>query len=303
MATGDLYEATAGDSSDIYYVHTGEFVPATYCAVYVLDTDRPAVIDTGLGTNYEVVLDALSSLGIDPDDLAAIVPTHVHLDHAGGAGYLAEACPNADVCVYEAGARHLVDPGRLWEGTKAAVGEQIQYYTEPRPVPEDRIVELEDGDRLDLGSRELAVHHAPGHAFHQAVFHDREGGGVFTADAAGISTPGLDGVRQTSPPPGFDLEGCLADVETLQNLDPSALYLAHFGDHEPDGLLDEYARVLEGWVEAVAGKRVELEDDDAVVEYFAERTDTVEAWGEIKAREEERMNVRGVLSYLDDSGE
>jgi len=299
----DLSEATAGDSRDLYYVNPGAFAPATYCAVYIIDAERPAVVDTGLGTDYGAILDGLSALGIDPEELAAIVPTHVHLDHAGGAGYLAAACPNADVCVHEAGADHLVDPGRLWEGTKAAVGEQIQFYTEPKPVPAERIVELGDGDRLDLGDRELAVHHAPGHAFHQAVFEDRATGGVFTADAAGILTPGLGGVRQTSPPPGFDLEGCLADVEMLEDLDPSALYLAHFGDHEPDGFLAEYADVLEAWVDAVEAKRAELDDDAAVVEYFAERTDAVDAWGETKAREEERMNVRGALGYLDDRGE
>ncbi|MFB6110439.1 MAG: MBL fold metallo-hydrolase [Halodesulfurarchaeum sp.] len=284
--------------SDLYYLDPGAFGPATYCAVYLYDTPRPAVIDTGLGTNYGTIIDALESVGIDCTDLA-IVPTHVHLDHAGGAGHLADACPGADVYVHEAGARHLADPSRLWAGTRAAVGEQIQYYTEPKPVPEARIVELEEGDRIDLGDRALSVHHAPGHAFHQAVFRDESTGGVFTADAAGVHSPDLDGVRPISPPPDFDLEDCLADVEMIRDLDPSALYYAHFGPTEPDGLLAAYAAVLEAWVNTVAEKRAELGDVDAVVEHVDPETATLEAWGPIKARAETAMNVRGVLQYLD----
>ncbi len=299
MNEPDLHPATAGESQDLYYVRTGDFDPARYCSVYILDTERPAVIDTGTGANSHVILDALDTLGIEPNELSAIVLTHVHLDHAGGAGFLAAACPNADVYVHERGATHLVEPERLWDGTKAAVGDQIQFYAEPRPIPADRIVTLEAGDVIDLGDRDLAVHSAPGHAFHQVVFQDLETGGVFTGDAAGILTPGLDRIRQSSPPPGFDLEGCLADIEMLEALDPSALYLAHYGDHEPDDLLSTYADVLEEWVESVAQKREEL-DDEAVVEYFAERVETVDQWGPVKAREAEQMNVRCVFAYLDE---
>jgi len=299
MALGDIYEATAGDSTDLYYVDTGMYATSEYGAVYILDAERPALVETGIGTNYEVVLDALGTVGIDPAALEVIAPTHLHLDHAGGAGFLADACPNADVCIYEAGAGALVDPDRLWAGTKAAVGEQIQYYTEPRPVPADRVVELADGDTVDLGDHALEVHHAPGHAFHQAVYYDPENDGVFTADAAGINTPGLDGVHHTSPPSDFDLEECLADVETLQELDPAALYYTHFGDREADGLLAAYAETLGAWIGRVAEKRAQLGDEEAVERYFADRAGTVDAWGEEKARAEERMNVRGALQYLD----
>ncbi|MFB6086077.1 MAG: MBL fold metallo-hydrolase [Halodesulfurarchaeum sp.] len=298
MSQPELHRATAGNSRDLYYVETGDFDPATYCSVYIIDAERPAVIDTGTGANVDVVLDALSQLDIAPGDLEVIVLTHVHLDHAGGAGHLLEVCPNAEVYVHEKGAKHLVDPGRLWDGTKTAVGDQIQFYVEPRPVAAGRIVELEAGDRIDLGDHELLAHPAPGHAFHQFVFEDRTTGGVFTGDAVGILTPGLDRVRPSSPPPDFDLEGCLADLETIESLEPNALYLAHFGDHEPDGLLSRYAEVLEGWVDSVGEKRAEL-GAEATLEYFAERTETVDAWGPIKGRAEARMNVRGVLSYLD----
>ncbi|MFP4529882.1 MAG: MBL fold metallo-hydrolase [Halodesulfurarchaeum sp.] len=302
MATVDLHRATAGKSRDLYYVETGDFDPATYISVYLIDGERPAVVDTGTGANADVLVDALAQLDLSPAELEAIVLTHVHLDHAGGAGYLAEAAPNADVYVHEAGAKHLVDPARLWAGTKAAVGDQIQFYADPRPIEESRIVPLEAGDRIDLGDRELVAHPAPGHAFHQFAFEDQSTGGVFTGDAAGILTPGLERIQPTSPPPDFDLESCLADLESIDDLDPSALYLAHFGDHEPAGFLSRVADVLESWVESIAETRAEL-GDEQTVEQFAERADTVEAWGPVKARAEARMNVRGAIEYLDGTGE
>lgn len=299
MTLGELHEATAAGTADLYYVDVGMYGTPEYGLAYILDAERPALVDTGTGYNHETVLEAVERVGISLEDVEVIAPTHVHLDHAGGASLLAEACPNADVCIYEAGAQFLVDPTRIWEGTKAVMGDRIRYYVEPAPIPEERVVPLEDGGTVDLGDHALEVHHAPGHAFHQAVFYDPANDGVFTADAAGINFPSIDGVLHTTPPPGFDLEGCLADVEMLRELDPAALYYGHFGDRETGTLLEEYAEVLESWVERVATKREELGDDDAVADYFAERAATIEAWDEAHACEEERMNVRGVLHYLD----
>ncbi|MEF8855206.1 MAG: MBL fold metallo-hydrolase, partial [Haloarculaceae archaeon] len=248
MALGDIYEATAADSRDLYYVDMEMYDTPEYGPVYILDAERPAVVDTGIGRHPDVVIDALAELGIAPEDLAVIAPTHVHLDHAGGAGHLAAACPNAEVAVHENGAPHLIDPGRLWEGTKAAVGDEIRFYGRPEPVPENRLVELSEGDVVDLGDHVLEVYHAPGHAPHQTVFYDPANDGVFTADAAGILTPALDAVQPTTPPANFDLEQSLADVELLEGLDPAALYYGHFGDYETADRLETYPEVLADWV-------------------------------------------------------
>ena len=299
MALGDIYEASAGDSTDLYYVDTEMYDTPEYGSIYILDAERPALVDTGIGLRYETILDAMGEVGIEPEDLEVIAPTHVHLDHAGGAGYLAAACPNAEVYIHEAGAQHLVDPERLWEGTKSAVESQIEFYAEPKPVPEARLTELADGDTVDLGDHRLDVHHAPGHAPHQAVYYDPVCDGAFTADAAGICTPATNGVRQTSPPPTFDLDQVLADIEMLQELDPSALYYGHFGDWETDDRLATYASVTEEWVNDVERVRAELDTDEAVIEHFQETTDATEVWSDRKGRDEERLNVRGILTYLD----
>ncbi|WP_276279823.1 MBL fold metallo-hydrolase [Halorussus caseinilyticus] len=301
MTRGDLREVTVGDCSDLYYLDTGMYDTDEYGAVYIYDSARPAIVDTGIGTHHELVLDALDELDIAREDVAVIAPTHVHLDHAGGAGYLAEACPNAEVMIHEIGARHLVDPSRLVAGTKAAVGDQWEFYVEPKPVPEERVVELNAGDTIELGDHRLDVYHAPGHAPHQCIFHDRDDDAVFTADAAGLWVPSKGIIHETSPPSNFDLEQCLADLETIRDLNPEVLLYPHFGPREYEqGAMDEYAEVLREWVAEVEAKYDELGDPEAVEDYFAEQTDMADVWGERKASEEARLNVRGVVTYLDE---
>jgi glyoxylase-like metal-dependent hydrolase (beta-lactamase superfamily II) len=299
MAPGDVFAVETGGVEDIYYVDTGMYDTPEYGSVYVVDADRVALVDTGIGTNHDRILGALDGLGIGRDEVEVLAVTHVHLDHAGGAGFLARACPNATVAVHERGARHLVDPARLWEGTKAAVGDQIEFYTEPEPVPEGRIRELTDGTAIDLGDHELRVHHAPGHAPHQVVFEDPGSDCVFTADAAGIYVPAIDAVEPTTPPPQFDLEQALDDVGAIRDLDPATLCYAHYGPAPAGDRLDEYETVLNAWVAGVEEARAELGDDGAVVDRFAEATELDAVWSERKARNEAELNVRGVLAYLD----
>lgn len=301
MAVGDVTEVTTGACTDLYYVDTGMYDSPGYGAVYVLDAERPAVVDTGIGTNYERVTTAIDAVGLSLPEIEVIAPTHVHLDHAGGAGLLAADCPNAEVYTHEIGVPHLADPDRLVEGTKAAVGDQWQYYTDPKPVPEDRLHGVTDGETIDLGDHELRVHHAPGHAPHQVVFEDPANDAVFTADAAGIYVPDLGRVEPTSPPSNFDLETALDDVETLRGIDPETLLFAHFGPAPTNGLLEEYETVLTDWVDSVEQKRTVLGADEAVVDHFVDGVDEalIDVWGEHKTRAETAMNVRGVLGYLD----
>ena len=299
MAIGDLYEVDYPSVSDVYYLDTGMYETPEYGAVYIVDAPEPALVDTGMGTNVENTLAALSRLGIDRDDLAYIVPTHVHLDHAGGTRQLADACESATVVCHEVGVSHLVDPSRLWAGTKTAVGEQIKFYREPEPVDADRIREVAGGDTIDLGDRTFEVYDAPGHAPHQAIFHSPHDDATFVADAAGIYAQRVDRVRPTSPPSDFDLEGCLADVDTIRELDPAVLLYAHYGPAETGEKLDAYERVLTEWVAEVETTRDRLEDDEAVVEAMAEAAEVIAPWSERKVREEAAMNTRGVLGYLD----
>ena len=299
MAIGDLREVETGSCEDLYYLDVGLYGTDEYGSVYILDAERPAVVDTGTGANHERLLGALEEVGIAPGDLAVIAVTHVHLDHAGGAGYLARDCENATVVVHERGARHLVDPERLVEGTRQVVGARWQHYADPLPVGEERLTVVTDGDVVDLGDHELRVHYAPGHAPHQVVFHDPANDAVFTADSAGIYVPRRDEVEPTSPPVNFDLDQVLADVDTLRDIDPETLLYGHFGPALRGDHLDAYAETIEAWVDAIREARERLGDDDAVVDHFVERADTAELWGEEQSEIETALNVRGVLVALD----
>jgi glyoxylase-like metal-dependent hydrolase (beta-lactamase superfamily II) len=297
MEKGDI--APVEGVSDCYYLDTGMYDEAEYGSVYIYDTDRPTLIDAGIGTNYERILDGLEAVGIEPPELELILLTHVHLDHAGGVGYLFEET-DADVYVHHSAERFVADPQPLWEGTKEAVGDQIEFYVEPQPVPEDRIHTLEEGDTIDLGGASLEVHHVPGHAFHQVMFHDAAAETVFAADAAGIYSPTLDSILVTSPPPGFDLDAVIEDANAIDALDPETICYAHFGPVEADDRIQEYVDAITDWVDEIERKREELGDDDAVVERIIEASELTELWNETKATGELEMNVRGVFKYLDE---
>jgi glyoxylase-like metal-dependent hydrolase (beta-lactamase superfamily II) len=296
MAIGDI--EPVAECPDTYAVDTGMYDTPGYGSVYVVDAERPALVDSGIGANREHCFAAMESVGIDREDLEAIVLTHVHLDHAGGAGYLAEACPNASVYVHAAGAEHLVDPDRLVAGTKQAVGDMWRYYANPRPIPAHRIVEVTDGDRIDLGDRTLRAHHAPGHAHHQVVYEWADADAVFTADAAGIYAPSIDRLEPTTPPPEFDLEACLADLEMLSSLEPETLCYAHFGSAPTDDRLERYAEVLREWIGDVRSLRGDGLERDAIAGELYD-PELAALWGEEKARAETALNVDGVLASLE----
>ncbi len=297
MAIGDRYTV---EGTDVHYVDLGLYDIPEMGSAYLVDAERPAIVDTGVGARYEAILEGLAAIGVEPTDLAYVVATHVHLDHAGGVGYLARDCPNATVLTHEIGAPHLVDPKQLIEGTKAAVGEQYRYYADPLPVPEERVEPLADGDRIDLGDRELRIHHAPGHAPHQVVLEAPWAEAVFTGDAAGIYVPSRGDLHPTTPPSRFDVPASYADLETIRSLAPERLLYGHYGPAPAEGMLDAYETVLREWVADVERAREEL-DDEAVLRRFEERAveEMGDTWPEWKCRNEARINVRGVLGYLD----
>jgi glyoxylase-like metal-dependent hydrolase (beta-lactamase superfamily II) len=302
MAIGAVSRVAAGDCADIYCLDIGLYDTPRYGAIYVLDTERPAVVETGTGANYGLLREALDSVGIAPDDLEVIALTHVHLDHAGGAGLLAADCPNAEIYVHGIGAPHLTNPSQLVAGTKRVVGDLWEHHVEPEPVPENRVRSVGDGDTIDLGDRELETLSVPGHAPHQVAFYDRASDALFTADAAGMWLPDPELLTVTTPPPNFDLEQWRDSHEKIREIDAETFLYTHFGPREASGAIDEHERLLSEWVRDIEAKRDTL-NDEAVIEHFSETSELREALGDPAGSVPTRFSVQGVVNYLDGRGQ
>ena len=299
MAVGEVFEITSGGCTNIHCLDIGLYETPNYGAVYIIDAERPSVIDTGTGANYELLCDALSTVGIPVDNLEVIALTHVHLDHAGGAGLLAADCLNAEVYVHSTGARHLVDPSQLVAGTKQIIGDLWTFHRTPEPIPEDRIRSLEDRDVIDLGDRELQTVAVPGHAPHQVAFYEPTSDALFTADAAGMWLPDPGLLTVTTPPPNFDFDEWLVSHDRIREVDAETFLYPHFGPRDAGDTIDEHERILKEWVCEIAEMRETLDDDEDVIEHFLKGSELREAFGDPAGSIPTRFCVQGVMRYLD----
>lgn len=200
-------------------------------AVYLLDGSEPCLVETGPGADHDRLTASLDALGLDTSDLAHVVVTHIHMDHAGGAGALLARYPRATVWVHEAGARHLVDPARLTASTARTYGQERMrsLFGDMRAVPAARVRAVVDGERIPLGHRSLRVLHTPGHASHHIAVHDDGSGAMFTGEAVGSYLPWARCVRPALPPPEVDLEAALASIQRILDREPTSLLTSHFG--------------------------------------------------------------------------
>jgi glyoxylase-like metal-dependent hydrolase (beta-lactamase superfamily II) len=213
-----------------------EYVRIGLAAVHVLERDsRAAIIDTGANSSVPLVLRALELLGIERSAVDLLFLTHVHLDHAGGAGALARELSSARVAVHPRGAPHLVDPQRLEAATIAVYGQTAyeRLYGRLVPIPAERILETPDGSELRLGQRALRVLHTPGHALHHQVLFDAQASALFSGDTFGLSYRELDTARgafivPTTTPTQFDPEQLKASIQRIEALAPESVYLTHF---------------------------------------------------------------------------
>lgn len=172
-------------------------------AGYLITGDSPILVETGSQSSVPVLLALLEKLGLGPSDLAGVVVTHIHLDHAGGVGDLARAFPSATVYVHPKGARHLVDPSRLVDSAARVYGPLLDsLYGRLDPTPADRIHVLEDGEEIRVGpTRSLVAVDSPGHAKHHVALHDTLSGLLFAGDAVGVKLPDAGVLRPSTPPP------------------------------------------------------------------------------------------------------
>lgn len=220
----------------IVVVDTGFVRPRFDASYLIVENGRAAFIDTGPNNAVPRLLTALQAQGLEPGDVEYVIPTHVHLDHAGGAGLLMQHVPNAKMLIHPRGARHMIDPSVLMEGVRAVYGQEIadRDYGELVSVPEDRIVTTSDGMVVELAGRPLRFMDSPGHAKHHHAIWDEASRGWFTGDTFGIAYPELHTPRgahvvPATAPVQFDPEALHATVARLLQARPVFMYLTHYG--------------------------------------------------------------------------
>jgi glyoxylase-like metal-dependent hydrolase (beta-lactamase superfamily II) len=231
-----------------------EFIRPHATSVHlIIERGRAAIVDTGSNHAVPVVLEALAGKGIAPEDVDYVVLTHIHLDHAGGAGLLMSKLPNARLTVHPRGARHISDPRRLIEGTIAVYGEAAarRLYGDIVPVPAARIIETPHEARVSLNGRELAFIDTPGHARHCVCIVDGGTGHIFAGDTFGLSYRELDVdgkcfIFPTTSPVQFDPPTLHRSIDMLTSYRPKAVYVTHYSQvHDIPRLAADLHRLLD----------------------------------------------------------
>lgn len=259
-------------------IDTGFVRPGFTASHLIVEDDEAAFIDIGPASTLPVLLEVLNHKRIPREKVRYVLVTHVHLDHAGGAGKLLQELPNAELVVHPKGARHLINPERLISGATAVYGAEAMrtLFGEILPVPRERVLEPEDGYCLQLGKRQLLIRHTPGHARHHYCVVDERSQGIFTGDTFGISYRECDTAQGSfifpaTAPTQFEPDKLHASIDLLMAYRPTCLYLTHFGrvtdvsrladdlHHRIDQLV-ELARRVKGEAETLPAENFPAED-------------------------------------------
>lgn len=243
----------------IFAIDTGFHRPRFDAAWLIVENGRGAFVDTGTNHSVPRLLAALTAARLEPADVDFVIPTHVHLDHAGGVGLLMRSLPNATLVVHPRGARHMVDPAHLVRSATAVYGEaeMASSYGAILGVDAARVRKTTDGMTIELAGRPLVFLHTPGHAMHHHCIVDARSGGVFTGDTFGISYREFDTRRgawamPTTTPVQFQPEALKRSIDRIVALEPRWLYLTHYG--RVGGSTAETARLgalLHGQIDAI----------------------------------------------------
>ena len=262
----------------ITVIDTGFMRPRFDACFLVVENGRAAFIETGVNSGVPRLLAALEAHGLGRDAVDYVIPTHVHLDHAGGAGLLMQELPSAKLVVHPRGARHLIDPSVLVEGARAVYGAEVvaRDYGDLVPVPAERVMTTTDGMVLELGGRPLRFADTPGHARHHNCIWDEVSRGWFTGDTFGIVYPDLHTPRgpyivPATAPVHFDPTALHETVARLLAQRPEVMYLTHYGAvHDAETLAVQFLAQVDAMADAARALADAPDRHDALKRAFGD---------------------------------
>lgn len=300
----------------IFTIDTGFYRPRFDAAYLLIEQGRGAFIDTGTHHSVARLLATLNQAGLAPEQVDWVILTHVHLDHAGGAGELMRQLPHARLAVHPRGARHMIDPSKLWAGATAVYGEATMKadYGQATPVAAERVVEAGEDACLELAGRELRCFDTPGHARHHICIWDERSRSFFTGDTFGLSYPELETANgpfalPTTTPVQFDPSALHISIDRLLAQRPQAMFLTHYARvTEPQRMAADLHRRIDAMVE-VAQTQAEADDPQAgivagLVELYSRELtahgvgDARDAVRTLLAKDVE-LNAQGLRVWLD----
>ncbi len=247
----------------IYLIDTGYLNRKKYAASYIiLENNEAAIIETNTNHAIPRILEGLEQLNIRREQVKLLILTHIHLDHAGGAGLLIRELPNAKLVLHSRGSRHMVSPEKLIESVKNVYGENKykEMYGDILPIEKNRIHSVQSIETLNLGDRELFLFETLGHAKHHISIFDKKTKTIFSGDAFGIGYPDFTFGSEhilfpSSSPTQFDPESAIDSINRIVKLKPENICLTHFGSIKN---ISSAADQLKDWIEFIVKKGNEL---------------------------------------------
>ena len=266
---------------------------------YLIEGDKIALFDSGPATVMDTVLDSAKGLGYSPEDISLLIFSHIHVDHAGGAGVLCKQYPHLEVLVHEKGAPHLADPERLRQSMIMVFGKEQadELYGDIAPVPESQLHPLRDGEIIDLGKEiRLKVFHTPGHAEHHLSLYDEVDGTLLAGEALGLYFPDVDVYSPSTPPPEFDLAAAVDSINRLEQLEARRVLYTHFGPAKDPRIAIQKAReMLINWGRTVSDAMSETDDRAYILEKLAEEAMT--AVDHVSNESEDYIKYRQLMHF------
>ena len=241
----------------------------------IVEGGRAAFVDTGTNDSVPLLIDALWQQDLDAEDVDFVFLTHIHLDHAGGAGLLMQSLPNARCVVHPRGALHMADPARLIAGTEAGYGVEKtrKMYGDIQPIDQERLVIAGDEQWFDLNGRKMQALYTEGHALHHYCLNDPVSRGVFTGDSFGVSYREFDTaagafIFPTSTPTHFDPDAAHVSVDRIMACKPRQLYLTHYSRVRD---LERLAKDMHAGIDAYSEMALANKDADDLYEAILPR--------------------------------